>query len=117
MRLMFVVALTTMVGVVAVPQTPRRISPAANSVPRKMALLIGNAAYGSQAAPAPVNPGTALSQAGAAQNPERGRIPLGTARCPASTLLADWAGEPMASLSQVISVSLSFKPDGTYNYV
>jgi hypothetical protein len=31
--------------------------------------------------------------------------------------LGDWAGEPMASLSQVINVSLTFRPGGTYSYV
>jgi hypothetical protein len=41
---------------------------------------------------------------------------MGTGRCPVIGIIGDWAGEPMASLTRVIDVSLTLRPDGAYDY-
>src|SRR5262249_38670897 len=41
---------------------------------------------------------------------------VGTARCPITSIMGDWAGEPMPSLTRVIDVSLTLRPDGSYDY-
>jgi hypothetical protein len=40
----------------------------------------------------------------------------GTSQCPAASLIGNWSGEVMPSLSQVVDVSFRFNSDGTYAY-
>jgi hypothetical protein len=61
-------------------------------------------------------PGAISAAQRAVPLPEVSSQQAGTSRCPAAGLIGNWSGEPMSSLSQVISVSLQFKPDGTYSY-